>query len=255
MNILITGGNGYIGRSLYKGLKDNFNVTTISRNDFDLCNIHNMLDFFNNKYFDVVLNCAAIGVNNTKSDDWNIMVNNISIHYNLSQCSNHFNRLINFGSGAELYDKSSPYGLGKYVIKESVLLTPNFYNIRIYGLFDENETDGRFIKSSIKKYINKESIVVIKNKKMDFIYMEDFLLIVKYYILENDISKEIDCTYYKTKTIIDIANIINKLDDYQVDIIIDKENGVDYCGKYSPINLNYIGLEQGIRNVYEKLKI
>ena len=254
MNILITGSNGYIGKSLYKNLKNEFNVTAISRKDFDLCNITDMLNFFKGKYFDVVLNCAGAGVENTRSDDWNIMINNITIHYNLARCSNHFNKLIHFGSGAELYDKVTPYGLSKYVIRESILVTPNFYNIRIFGIFDENEVHVRFIKHNILRYIDKHPIIVFKNKKMDFFYMEDFLLIVKYYILENDLLKEIDCTYSETKTIVDVVEMINALGDYRVDVRIGGDDEKDYCGKYTPINLNYTGLEQGIKNVYERMK-
>jgi GDP-L-fucose synthase len=255
MNILITGSNGYIGKSLYENLKNEFNVTAISRKDFDLCSITDMLKFFKGKHFDVVLNCAGAGIENTKSDDWRIMVNNITIHYNLTQCSNRFNKLIHFGSGAELFDKFTPYGLGKYVIKESISVTPNFYNIRIFGIFDENEVYVRFVKHSILRYINKHPIIVFKNKKMDFFYMEDFLLIVKFYILENDLLKEIDCTYSETKTIVDVAEIINMLSDHRVDIVIVDEDEKDYCGKYTPINLNYVGLDQGIKNVYERIKI
>jgi len=90
---------------------------------------------------------------------------------------------------------------------------------------------------------------------MDFFYMSDFLLIVKYYILGNNLLKEIDCTYSETKTIADVAKIINTLSNHRVDVLIGDDDEKDYYGKYTPINLNYIGLEQGIRNVYERIKI
>lgn len=259
MNILITGGNGYIGKFLYENLKEEFNVTKISREDFDLTNIKSTLLFFENKYFDVVINCASKGrvleKNDIKKDDWDVMKNNLTIFYNLVGCSDHFSKFINLGSGSELYDNLSPYGLSKYVIRQSLLSIPNFYNVRIFGVFDENEIDRRFIKTNIKKYINKEPLIIFKNKKMDFFYIKDFLLVIKYYILGNDILKEFDCTYFETKSLVDIANIINTLDDYQVDIIINGEDKNDYCGKYNSINLNYIGLKQGIKNVYTLLKI
>jgi nucleoside-diphosphate-sugar epimerase len=211
-----------------------------------------MLKFFEDKHFDVVINCAASGGNLKEIDGWNVMVNNLTIFYNLIQCSNHFDKLFNLGSGAELYDMSKPYGLSKHIIRQTLLLLPKFYNVRIYGIFDENELDRRFIKTSIRNYINGDPMEIFVNKKMDFIYMPDFISIIKFYILNDNPPKEIDCTYSETKTLFDIANIINNLYDYNVDILITKEGQENYYGKYTPIDLNYIGLEQGIKNVFEK---
>ena len=36
MKILITGGNGYIARSIYSILHNKYDITTIGRKDFDL---------------------------------------------------------------------------------------------------------------------------------------------------------------------------------------------------------------------------
>ena len=36
MKILITGGNGYIAKNLYNAFKDKYDVTSITRQDFDL---------------------------------------------------------------------------------------------------------------------------------------------------------------------------------------------------------------------------
>ena len=41
MNILITGGNGYIAKSLHNALKDKYNVLSVSRDNFDLTNLDN----------------------------------------------------------------------------------------------------------------------------------------------------------------------------------------------------------------------
>jgi hypothetical protein len=51
----------------------------------------------------------------------------------------------------------------------------------------------------------------------------------------------------------DIAEIINKLDDYEVPILSGK-NASSYVGHYHPLNLDFIGLEQGIKETYNKLK-
>jgi len=252
MKILITGGNGYIGSSLYNNLSDEFDVTKISRSDFDLRDISSMLNFFQNKYFDVIINCAISGGSRLKKDSWDVLVNNVDIFYNLTHCSEYFGKLINFGSGSSKYDFLNPYGLSKLVIEKTISTCPKFYNINIFAVFDENELDSRFIKTNIKNYINNDPIVIFKDKKMDFIYMPDFISIVKYYIMNENPPKKIDCTYPETKTLSDIARIINNLGDHKVKIVVNDFDISDYCGKFTPINLNYIGLEQGIKNVFEK---
>ena len=180
---------------------------------------------------------------------------NLVMYYNLLQHKSHYTKLIHFGSGAEIYNSDLPYGLSKKIIANSISEIENFYNIRIYGVFDENELETRFIKSNIKRYINKQHIEIYQNKHMDFFYMKDLISLVNFYILNNnDLPKEIDCVYSESKTLYHIANIINKLDEYQVEIKINKPGlGKEYIGKFTDLGLNYIGLEKGIKNVYDNI--
>jgi hypothetical protein len=68
------------------------------------------------------------------------------------------------------------------------------------------------------------------------------------------LPKEIDCMYLGTKSYLsDIAGIINKLDDYKVPILTGRMTS-SYVGHYHPLNLKLIGLEQGIKETYNKLK-
>jgi GDP-L-fucose synthase len=255
MKILITGGNGYIGSSLYKHLKDEYDVTSINRNDFDLTDFESMNKFFQDKYFDVVIHCAVVGGSRLKTDSYKDMDVNLAIYYNLLQHKLHFSKLIYFSSGAEIYNSESPYGLSKKVISKSVSEIDNFYNLRIYAVFDENELDTRFIKTNIKNYINKQPLEIHHNRKMDFFYMEDLITLVRFYILNNDLPKEIDCSYEYSLNMFNILDIINSLDSYEVNIHFKYNVFVnDYKGNFTDLGLNYIGLEQGIINTYNKLK-
>jgi len=255
MKILITGANGYVGKSLYNALKNEHNVIGLTRNDFNLTDFKSMSNFFQNKYFDIVIHCAAVRGSRLKPDDFYNMDINLIMYYNLLQHKQYFNKLIHFGSGAELYSKDTPYGLSKYVIRESMLEQDNFYNLRIFAVFDENELDTRFIKTNIKKYLNKQPMELYHNKRMDFFYMEDLVTLVKHYIFNDNLPKEINCCYNHLLYMLDIINIINGLDSYKVDINF-KNNGfsLNYIGDFTDLGLNYIGLEQGIKNVYNKLK-
>jgi dTDP-4-dehydrorhamnose reductase len=49
MNILITGGNGYVAKSIYSALHTKYNITTITRQDFDLTDSFETLKYFSDK--------------------------------------------------------------------------------------------------------------------------------------------------------------------------------------------------------------
>jgi len=256
MKILITGGNGYIAKSLYESLKDKYNITAIGRKNFDLTNYKLLDSYLKHTYFDVVIHCAVTGGSRLKIDTFGDMDNNLKMYYNLLNCNDRFGKLIHFGSGAEIHSPESPYGLSKRVIAKSISEIDNFYNIRIYAVFDENELDTRFIKSNIKRYINKEPMLV-QNKKMSFFYMKDLVTLVNHYIQSpsSSLLKESNCAYVNSTSLLDIANIINELEDYKVPIYMDTSLSEDYESKLNaPYGLKYIGLTQGIIETYNKLK-
>lgn len=251
--ILVTGGNGYIASSLYRELRTIYDITTITRKDFDLTDYIKTKEWFSDKHFDMVIHTAIVGGSRLRTDDSSIIDANLKMYYNLLDNKDKFDRFISIGSGAELYQSDTPYGLSKSVIRKSMLEKDNFYNIRVFALFDENELPTRFIKSNIIRYINKETMVIHKNKKMDFFYMSDFVQLIRYYIDISDVPKEVDCTYQNSYTLSQIAEYINQLSDYDVNIEIKSGIDVAYTGNFFNTTINYTGLEKGIREVYNKL--
>jgi dTDP-4-dehydrorhamnose reductase len=252
MKILITGANGYIGKTFYQSFKDEHDVTTLTREKANLIDSKEVKGFFKGKYFDVVIHCAITGGGRIDIDDSNILDNNLKMYYNLLECESSFGKLIHFGSGGEKQDTF--YGLSKKVINESIKNKDKFYNIRILNVFDENELDYKFIKTNINNYINKKDIEIFQNKYMDFFYMPDFLNLVRYYI-NNNPSKVIDCCYDYSPTLYNVAKIINNLDNHKVNINIKHwDMAPPFNGEFTDLGLQFIGLEQGIKNVYNKLK-
>jgi nucleoside-diphosphate-sugar epimerase len=255
IKILITGGNGYIAKALCNAFKDTYDVTLISRKDFDLTAFQAMNKFFQDKYYDVVIHCAVSGGSRLKPDTTADIDINLAMYYNLLQHKPHYGKLIHFGSGAEIHNPESPYGLSKRIIAKSILAQDRFYNIRIFGVFDENELDTRFIKSNIIRYINAEPMI-IQNKKMTFFYMKDLIQLVSYYIEQptTKLLKDVNCAYSKDYSMLEIANFINELDTAKVKIYVDTEVVTDYVSKYNaPYGIDYIGIKQGIQETYNKL--
>jgi len=269
MKILLTGSNGFLASNISSYLKD-YDVLKLSRAELDLTNQKLVRSFFENNYFDVVLNTAVIGGRRLVTDTEKVFYNNVSMMMNLLQNKSSYKRLINFGSGAEL-DRSQDidasiqshsdcyptdyYGLSKNIIARFSDLEDNIYNLRIYNVFEHNEEKNRMITSNILNYINRKSITITQDRYIDFIYMNDLMKILEFYIVNDDLPKTFNCVYSTKYKLSDIAKIINKLSNYKVDIeIINKTPGLSYCGKYEDIGLKFDGLEKGIRNIYKKFE-
>ncbi len=270
MKILITGGNGFIASNLKNKLSDH-EITSISRTDFDLRNPEETNIFFKDKKFDVVLHTAVIGGNRLVEDSKDCVYDNSIMTINLIRNMKSWTRLIHFGSGAEL-DRSKDiqgntnnifnripidaYGLSKNIICRMMYGYENVYNLRIFNVFAENEADRRMIKTNIKNYIVGKPIIIHQDKFMDFFHIDDFEKIVRLYLDGQYLPKEIDCVYKDKTKLSDVAKIINNLSDKKVPIIINSsEMGKSYCGHYEDLcnTLEYKGLENSIRNVYESL--
>ena len=255
VKVLITGGNGYIAKSINNSLWEKYHILSPGREELDLLDSKSVDTFFEGKYFDVVIHTATVGGSRLKEEDETVSFYNLIMFYNLIRKREQFSKLISFGSGAEYRTEYTPYGFSKRIINTLIHKYKNFYNLRIYAVFDEREKDTRFIKASIQRYINNDPITIHQDKLMDFIYMPDLISIVEHYIVGKDLQKEVDCIYDDTVSLSRIAQQVNNLSIQKVPVNIqDPLPGQNYIGTYSELPIAFIGLEQGIKNVYSKLK-
>ena len=257
LRILITGANGYVAKALTNYLsQDSYTVTAVSRKKFDLCNSAATNEFFKHNNFDIVIHTAVVGGSRLKADDTKVLDDNLQMYYNLLANRNRYWRLIHFGSGAELYATNTPYGLSKKIIADSILDKNNFYSLRIFGLFDEYELDSRFIKANLKRYLNNEPMYIHQDKYMTFFYMKDLFKLVEYYITTTSPPKQVDCCYSTNLSLRSISDYINTLGNHKVSIQVEVSDlGFNYVGETCvDVPIDYIGLEQGIKEVYNKLK-
>lgn len=253
--VLITGGDGYIASAVRKELSHVYNITSVSRKDFDLTDSAAVSSWLGDKHFDVVLHTAIVGGSRLKPDDVKVVDDNLRMYYNLLDNKKSFDRFISIGSGAELYHSNTPYGLSKHVIRQSMLSKENFYNVRVFAVFDENELDTRFIKANILRYIKKEPMRIDSNKQMSFFYMKDFVKVIDYYFSSTAPEKEFNCVYENSPYLLEVAHKINNLSDYAVEVHTKLPPAVfGYVGTYTPTGIEFIGLEKGIQTVYNILK-
>jgi GDP-L-fucose synthase len=250
--VLVTGGNGYIAKSLVSGISC-CDLTCITRKDLDLHDDWSVRRWFADKHFDVVVHTASVGGSRLREDDDKTSSINERMFYNLVDNRDRFGKLISFGSGAEFSNPQTPYGKSKSTISKYIDTVDSWNNLRIYAVFDANELPTRFIKANLIRYMQKEPMQIDRNKYMDFFYMGDLVSLVKQYIERDDQPKTIDCVYGQKYTLMQIANFINSLGTYRVPIVC-KHDGIasPYCG-FANMGGSYIGLYEGIRRTYDKL--
>lgn len=254
MKILITGGNGYIARSITKTLWSKYHILAPGKDELDLTDSNSVDAFFRDKYFDVAIHTAIKGAATPRDPDETISFWNLVMFYNLVSKKDHFNKLINIGSGAEKCLIQTPYGYSKSVISKLIHRYDNFHTLRIYGVFSEDELGTRFIKASINNLLQVNPIKIHEDKLMDFIYMKDLISIIELFMVGSNLPKEVDCVYKDKVKLSDIAQQINKVSVSKVPINIENPLlGQNYIGTYSELPIAFIGLEQGIINVYNKL--
>lgn len=281
IKVLITGGKGFIARNIYEKLHTKYDIYLTTRADFDLTDKEETAKYFSGKYFDVVIHTAIEGGKRLHDDSEKSFVNNVTMFYNLMENNTHFNRIINIGSGAEL-DKSKDvnetsaldvrfptdyYGMSKNVIARvgrcwgeiynriSPTEYKRFVNVRSFGIFGEDESLERFIRSSVVRCIRGKPIIVNGDKKMDFFYIDDFISVIDYVISEDNVPQCIDCCYEEFYTLRQIAEIIR--DKIGSDTKIDMRNvtNTDYVGNryyLPPQQIRLVGMKQGLQNICEK---
>ena len=252
--ILITGKSGYIATELRKYLSAKHEITAIGREDFSLENTVKTDEFFNKSFYDVVIHSAIVGGNRVYPDNINCLKSNINIFLNILKNKKNFGKLLNFGSGAQFTLQPKYYGLSKKLINNFIHETENFYDLRIYGVFDENEPETKFIKRSIKSNLAKEKISIFNNKMMDYIYMPDLCSLVEYYIESKNPKKEIDCCYKDKLTLFNVANFINSISDFKSKIEVESYSYDHYIGPKIDLPVKVLGLKKGLKKTFKQIK-
>ena len=227
MRILITGANGYIGKSLHNALKDKYDVTAINRDSFDLTNPIALSKFFKSRYpFDVVLHCAVAGAKDVNDTNPSITHRNLTMYENIKRNYNGFDKLINIASGCELgYGGNkqemelrnqlpvTPYGLSKNLIARDVMKHVEWHNLRLYGLISNTRVFWK-----VWDLVDKgEKEIEIVDKYMDYISEDDMVKIVRYFAETHFIpEKDFNMVYQEKKKVSEVLKEYIK--DHNLDI-------------------------------------
>lgn len=194
MKLLITGGKGFIARSLAEGLGRGYDISSPGRQELDLLDADRTAAFLKAGRFDAVIHCATYDAapKTSVKDPAKVLENNLRMFFNIARRSGDFGRMLYFGSGAEFgrehwkprmaedyFDAHVPsdqYGFSKYLMTKHALKSDNIYNLRLFGVFGRyDDWRYRFLPNICARLALDLPLVLGQNRAMDLLYVDDLV--------------------------------------------------------------------------------
>jgi nucleoside-diphosphate-sugar epimerase len=238
MNIFITGSNGFIGSHLKEYLQNNYTNYTIfipSSKELDLANEIAVDDYILSNKIDIIIHLANRGGGRDTVGMKNVTEYNLRIFFNIAKHEKNVKKIISFGSGAE-YAKHKPiidakeddyldmqpldeYGFYKFITSRYIEKSDNIIQLRIFGAYGEYENYRfKFISNAIVKNLLHLPIVINKNVYFDYIYIDDLVKMIDWFIHNVPKKKIYNVTTGQKIDLISLANLVNETSDFKSDI-------------------------------------
>ncbi len=235
--VLVTGGMGFIGRNVIEQLGYKYDFVAPKHKELDLLDTTSVDRFFlRNKYFDAVIHTAIVGGNRKIPDTPEVAITNLRMFFNVAKNRRSFGRMIHLGSGIEYgrekplvrvnetdFDKWVPqnnFGFYKYLCGKYIDSTDGIINLRLFGVFGKYEDYSiRFISNAICKSILGMPITIHQNVFFDYLYIDDFVRILDYFLTHRAKFKSYNVATDKRIDLVTIAKKINKVANYKSPIM------------------------------------
>jgi len=269
--ILITGAGGFVGRNLKESLSGRYMIFDPSHKELDLLNSEQLEEYIFKYQINVVIH-AAIHVPMFHGAEQEFY-NDMRMFLNLERVSDHLEKIIYFGSGAE-FDKrfdirmvsedafgrtvpTSEYGLAKYTMNKIARRSDNIYNLRLFGIFGKYELwDIKFLSNLCCKAVFGLPLTVRKDCWFDFLFVEDLPNIVAWFIEHTPRFHDYNICYGREYRLTELAELVQKVSGKDLPItLLSEERNLDYSADISRLsreikNLRITPMEQALVQLY-----
>ena len=275
LNILLTGGGGFIGRNILESfLVQKYNIIAPTHRELELLDEDLVRDFFIQQKIDVVIHAAARPGHRNAKEPEKVFYENTRIFFNLVRNSEYFQKMLVIGSGAlydmrhyypkmkeEYFDTHVPvdeHGLCKYVCGKYIQRVDKIIDLRIFGIFGKYEDYAiRFISNMICKALFDLPLTIKQNRKFDYIYVNDLMPILDYFIQNTATYKEYNITPDQSIELYTLAEKVRMILGKDLSIITAEDGiGLEYSGDNSRLKheineLRFTPIDKAIADLFE----
>ena len=237
MKIFLTGGSGFIGRNLIELLDKKYNIFAPTHKELELLDAEAIRGFIKSNKIDIIIHAANRGGGRDTREIMNVVEYNTRMFFNIARNSSFVEKIIHLGSGAEYgkqrelmrvredeFDNHIPsddYGFAKYICSKYIEKSDNIVNLRLFGVYGKYENYRyKFISNAIVKNLFSFPITINQNVYFDYLYIDDLIKIIKYFLNNESRYKIYNCVRGVTIDLISLANIINDVSDNPSKIIV-----------------------------------
>ena len=231
-------------------------------------------DYLKEYKFDVVIHAAVCNPRRlAEGTIYHELDSDLRMFFNLERYHELFGKMLYFGSGAE-YDKSenissvnetvlgngvpkNEYGLAKYIIGKQIEQSRNIYNLRIFGLYGKYENwRTTFISGACCKAIKNLPITIRQNVYFDYLYIDDFCNLVKWFIDNKPNYHTYNMCSGKKIDLLSIAEKVKSISGKDIPIYVCKEGfAKEYTADNQRLlletsNTIFIDIDLGIQLLY-----
>lgn len=269
MKILLTGGNGFIGRNLKEQLGKKYDIIAPGRKDVDLTDEAAVGGLIKKEKFDIVIHSAKWDNVNHPATGFEILDHNLRMFFNLEKYKAYYGRMFYFGSGAEYArDKMHPlvteeefgqiipedaYGFAKYIMAKEAENSDNIYNFRLFGVYGKYEAwERRFISNAICRALAHKPISIEQNVFFDYLYIDDLVRIVDHFIIHPPRKKQYNICRGESRDLLSIAMAVKKAAESPFEIQVKREGQkAEYSGNNERMleelgGFEFTGMEESI---------
>jgi len=273
MRIFITGGSGFIGRNISEHMEKKHTVFAPPHRTLDLLDGEKVEQFITKNKIDIIIHCAVRPGHRNAKDPTNQLFINTRMFFNIVRNLKKVKKMIFISSGnvydmrhykpkmkEDYFDKYVPYdegGFSKYISGRYIEQSDKVVELRVFGIFGKYEDYAiRFISNAICKTLFDLPITMKQNRRFDYIYINDLMPILDYFINNRSRYKAYNVTPDKSIDLYSLAKKVKKISGKNLTIIIGKSGmGIEYSGDNRRLReeirgLKFTPMDDAIRDLF-----